>query len=389
VRADAASASAAVSFASAAALASTRSASSRSRRWISSARPTASRSSPACSSRSSRASSSIRCASLPPGLEPADDASLRRSSASRALLASRSAAAACLRLAPRLLDLAGQPPGDPLQLVDPLERGQQPRDDRGRVVEIADRLAVDARVGVGQRLLALGVLAGAILLAADQLLLDPRGRRERAEGDHRAGGAPAVPRLRLGIERGAQRADDDRVLLAHAQQHQVHRQLEREVLEEQREVEALVELDRDEDGLEREPRAGRRVARVDLHQRARVRRVAGGEEPAPLLGVVAQRAGEQVLEERVPERFGRLPPEQDLGGLGPFGDGALAVGEDEPAADDLLEQRVERVVRDGFVERGRRGRRSGARRSWRRDIHAGTGQERNGSPLDRPNRPEP
>src|SRR3954451_5265002 len=42
------------------------------------------------------------------------------------------------------------------------------------------------------------------------------------------------------------------MLLAHAQQHQVHRQLEGQVLEEEREVEALVELDRHEDGGERE-----------------------------------------------------------------------------------------------------------------------------------------
>ena len=147
-------------------------------------------------------------------------------------------------------------------------------------------------IGVGQRLLALGVLAGLLLRAADELLLDPRRRRQRAEGDHRAGGAPAVPVLRLGVERGAQGAHDDRVLLAHAQQHQVHGQLEGEVLEEEREVEALVELDRDEDGLEREDLA--RSARGGRRPRpARGRR--GGspalEEAAPLLGLVAQRAG--------------------------------------------------------------------------------------------------
>ena len=182
--------------------------------------------------------------------------------------------------------------------------------------------------------------------------------RERAEGDHGAGGAPAVPGLRLGVERGAQRAHHDRVLLAHAQQHQVHRELEREVLEEQREVEALVELDRDEDGLERELLLGRRVAGGDLDERAGVRRVAGGQEAAPLLGVLAQRAGEQALEERVAERVGRLLAEQQLGGLGPLRDGALAVGEDEPAADDLLEQRVQRVGAHDLVRlasgRGRR-----------------------------------
>jgi hypothetical protein len=117
----------------------------------------------------------------------------------------------------------------------------------------------------------------------------------------------------------------------------------------------FIELDRDEDGLEREDRVGRRVARVDLDQRPCVRRVTGGEEAAPLLGVLAQRAGEQPVEERVPERLGRLLAEQQLGGLGPLRDGALPVGQDEPAADDLLQQAVERVVRHELVGRGKRG----------------------------------
>ena len=284
---------------------------------------------------------------------------------------------ALLGLAARLLDLAGQLAGDALQLVDPLERGEQPRDDRGGVVEVADRPAVDAGVDVGDRLLALGVLARAILLAADELLLDPRGRRERAERDHRAGGAPAVPGLRLLVERGAQRPHDDGVLLAHAQQHQVERQLEGEVLEEEREVEALVELDRDEDRLEREHRVGRRMARVDLDAAARLRRVAGGEEAAPLLGLLAQRPGQQPVEERVAERLGGVLAEQDLGGLGPLGDGALAVGQDEPAADDLLEQRVERIARDELVGRGRRS--GGCRRVvrvWGSKYPCRNGQEK-------------
>ena len=74
----------------------------------------------------------------------------------------------------------------------------------------------------------------------------------------------------------AQRAHDDRVLLAHAQQHQVQRQLEAEVLEEQREVEALVELDGDEDGLDRE------AAALGVHALARTRgpgRSAGRRSP--------------------------------------------------------------------------------------------------------------
>ena len=242
--------------------------------------------------------------------------------------------------------------------------------------------------GLVMRLLALRVLAGALLLAADELLLDPRRRRERAEGDHRAGGAPAVPRLRLVVERGAQRAHDDGVLLAHAQQHQVHRQLEGEVLEEQREVEALVELDRDEDGLEREHRAGRRVAGVDLDER---RGRCGGSPAARKRRHCSASSlsgpDEQAVEERVPQRLGRLLAEQQLGGLGPLRDGALAVGEDEPAADDLLEQRVERVARDELF--GRRGRRrgGGVRESgavWASRVHAGTGQERERLPHRSP-----
>ena len=270
----------------------------------------------------------------------------------RLALGDLGAGLAGLRLAHGLLDLARQLAGDPLELVDPLHRRQQPGDDRGGVVEVVDRLALDAGVRVGDRLLALGVLAGALLLAADQLVLDPGGRAERAEGDERPRRAPALPGLRLGVERGAQRADDDRVLLAHAQQHQVHRQLERQVLEEEREVEALVQLDRDEDRLERELLVARGVARGRLDERAGVRRVAGGEEAAPLLGVLAQLAGEQAVEERHAERVGRLAAEQQLGGLGPLRDGALAVGEDEPAADDLLEQTVQRVVRDRLLGAG-------------------------------------
>ena len=107
-------------------------------------------------------------------------------------------------------------------------------------------------IEVGEALLDVGVLLGAGGLARGELLLDPRRRLGRAEDDERAGRAPALPGLRLGLDRLAQRAHDDRVLLAHAQQHQVQRQLEAEVLEEQREVEALVELDGDEDGLDRE-----------------------------------------------------------------------------------------------------------------------------------------
>jgi hypothetical protein len=295
------------------------------------------------------------------------------------------AVAGVLRLALDLLHLGGEAAGDALELVDALQRGEQAGDDGGRVVEVADRLAADARVGVGELLLPLGVLAGAVLLAAGQLLRHPRGGSERAERHHRAGGAPAVPGLRLRVEGGAQRAYHDGVLLAHAQQHQVHRELEGEVLEEEGEVEPLVELDGHEDRLDGEGLAGRGVLAGDLDERAGVRRVAGGEEAAPLLGVLGERAGEQALEERVPQRVRRLLAEQQLGGLAPLRDGALAVGQDEPTADDLLEQAVERIQARLDLSRVRRGgrRRVGGRCGWRsegagrrsgrREVHAGTG----------------
>ena len=151
-----------------------------------------------------------------------------------------------------LLELAGQAERDALELVDALHRRQQARHHGGGVVEVGDRVALDARIEVGEALLDLGVGLGAGGLAAGQLGLHPRGRLQRAEDDERAGRAPALPGLGLGLERLAHRAHDDRVLRAHALEHQVHRELEAEVLEEEREVEALVELDGDEDGLHRE-----------------------------------------------------------------------------------------------------------------------------------------
>ena len=134
------------------------------------------------------------------------------------------------------------------------------------------------------------------------------------------------------------------MLLAHAQQHQVHRQLEGQVLEEEREVEALVELDRDEDGLEREDLAVGAVA-GEPHRAGRLRRLARGEEPAPGVALGRQHVADQRLEEALAEDLLARLPEQQLGGLGPLGDGALAVGEDEVAVDDLAQQRVERVDR--------------------------------------------
>ena len=183
-----------------------------------------------------------------------------------------------------LLELAGQAERDALELVDPLHRRQQARHHGGRVVEVGDRVALDAGIEVGQALLDLGVGLGAHGLAARELGLDPRRGLERAEDDERAGRAPALPGLGLGLERLAHRAHDDRVLRAHALQHEVHRQLEAEVLEEEREVEALVELDGDEDGLHREVVAlGDQAG--DLDAAGGGRGLAGLQEAAPALGL--------------------------------------------------------------------------------------------------------
>ena len=248
---------------------------------------------------------------------------------------------ALLGVAAGLVELGGQAAGDALELVDALDGAEQARDDRGGVVEVAE-VALDARVGVRQALLGLGVLRGALGLAAGQLLLDPRGGLERAEDDERAGGAPALPRLRLGLDRGLQRADDDRVLLAHAQQHQVQRQLEGQVLEEEREVEALVELDRDEDRLHRELAAV--AAATDELDRARdPRRLAEVEELAPGLAGGRDGAADQRREEVLGEDRVRRLVEEQLGRLGPLRDRPLAVREDEVAVDDLAQDAVERV----------------------------------------------
>ena len=199
--------------------------------------------------------------------------------------------------------------------------------------------------------------------AAGELGLDPRRGLQRAEDDERAGGAPALPGLDRRLERRAQRADDHGVLLAHAQQHQVHRQLEGEVLEEEREVEALVELDRDEDGLHREVVAVGAVAR-QLHRAGHARRLAEVEELAPGLARGRQLAADQDLEEALAEDVVGRAAEQQLRRLGPLGDRPLAVRQDEEPADDLPQQRVERIGRLGHhgVGRGGRGVRQGVHR---------------------------
>ena len=186
--------------------------------------------------------------------------------------------------------------------------------------------------------------SGALGLAARQLGLDPRRRRQRAEDDERAGGAPPSHGCDVGLERLAQRAHDDRVLLAHAQQHQVHRQLEGQVLEEEREVEALVELDRDEDRLHRERRRRRSGGRSSCDRaraRAAARRRRGTRATPGRAGGSAPPIS--VSKKPWPRMSSAGCAEQQLGRLGPLGDRPLAVGEDEVAVDDLPQQRVERV----------------------------------------------
>ena len=187
---------------------------------------------------------------------------------------------AVLGVAAGLVELGGEAVRHPLEVVDALEGREQAGDDRGGVVEVVDVLALDARVRVVRRSSVSASAAALGGLARGELGLDPRGRRERAEDDERAGGAPALPRCGLLLDRLAQRAHHDRVLLAHAHQHQVHGQLEAQVLEEQREVEALVELDGDEHRLHREAVAVG-VRGGDARRGRDLRRLALLEERAP------------------------------------------------------------------------------------------------------------
>ena len=276
---------------------------------------------------------------------------------------------AAIGLAAGLRELRRQAAGHALEVVDSLQRAQQARDDRGGVVEVVDA-ALDAGVEVRQAVFGVGVGGGARGVAARELGLDPRRRGQRAEDDERAGRAPPVPALRLRLDRAAQRAHDDRVLLAHAQQHQVHGQLEGEILEEEREVEALVELDGDEHGLQRELGAVR-VASGELHRARDVRWLARVEEAAPGDRGRRRRAADQRLEEATPEDLLGGAAEQQLGGLGPLGDRPLAVGQDEVAADDLPQQRVQRVDRLSCGGTGQHGVRR-ARRGVRQGVHPGS-----------------
>ena len=94
------------------------------------------------------------------------------------------AVAAGLRLAAGLLERDGKVGGGLLEVLDALQRGQQARDDGGGVVEVGDRVALDAGIGI-EALLALDVLGGARGLAGGERLLDPR-RRLASGGTRRA-----------------------------------------------------------------------------------------------------------------------------------------------------------------------------------------------------------
>ena len=76
----------------------------------------------------------------------------------------------------------------------------------------------------------------------------------------------------------------------------------------------------------------------------RGRRVGVLEERAPGLGLRAQVAVGERVEERLPEHLLRRLAEQQLGRLGPLRHGPLPVGEHEVAADDLAQDVVEWIV---------------------------------------------
>ena len=72
-------------------------------------------------------------------------------------------------------------------------------------------------------------------------------------------------------------------------------------------------------------------------------------QPSPL---GRQRRGDQRVEERPPEDVGAAAAEEQVGGLAPLRDGALAVREDEGALGELPEQRIERLLAPGPVRDG-------------------------------------
>jgi hypothetical protein len=100
------------------------------------------------------------------------------------------------------------------------------------------------------------------------------------------------------------------------------------------------------------------AARQQLDPGGRDRRLAVLEEAAPAVTRDRQRRLDQPLEERPAEHLLGVQAEEQVGGLSPLRDGALAVREDEEAADDLPQKRVERIQRRVVVARGRLRRRT-------------------------------
>ena len=260
-------------------------------------------------------------------------------------------------------------------------------DDRAGVLEVVDVVALDLRRLVGGDARLQLLLGGGLLgLAPGDRLLHPRRLDQRAEGDQRAGGPPALPRLRLVGERGAQGPDDHRVLLAHAQQHHLDRQLEGQVLEEEGEVEALVELDRDEHRLHRERPAARAV-RGDRDAPAGAGQLARLQEGPPGVGggVHGGRVDE-AAEERVAQRLLGRQVEEELGRVAPLRQRALAVREHEEARDDLAQELVEQLVGGPGGARLGRGDVGGRVHLWRWVVTIAAGLEAPGRPPRSPDR---
>ena len=214
------------------------------------------------------------------------------------------AGAADLGVLAGLLDLRGQRLGHALEVVDALHRRQQARHHGGGVVEVVDGLALDARIRVGDALLSVGVGLGAGGLALGELLLDPGRRLQRAEHDQRAGGAPALPRLRLDLDRRraarARRPGAAGACAAASGSAAARSPRSSRNSEKSKPSSSLTGTNTASIG--KVPPSRRRAVHLDAAGRGG--RVAGGEEAPPLLRVGRQRAGH----ERVEERTGRAPP---------------------------------------------------------------------------------
>ena len=162
------------------------------------------------------------------------------------------AVAAGLRLAAGLLERGGEVGGGLLEVLDALERGEQARDDGGGVVEVGDRVALDAGIGIH----------ASPRPRRPRRRGAPRARRARrrptgsASSGRKATSVPAVRQPSHGCGSVSSAPRSARTTTGCCWRMRMSIRLrgssKDEVLEEEREVEALVELDRDEDHLERE-----------------------------------------------------------------------------------------------------------------------------------------